>query len=79
MSTCLRHKIVKTRKSHQCFGCEEPIPIGDKAQCSVYVDNGTVYNFYLCLPCIDYRNKEDVEEFCQGDLRERLKQLEETK
>lgn len=48
----LSNSIVKTRKTHQCFGCLLKYPKGTKMDRSAYVDDGRAYSVYLCIPCL---------------------------
>ena len=67
----LREKIVKVRKEHSCFGCNDKINKGQKAL-SMTVVNDSIYNLYECMECIEYKMTicvkcTDKECFCEND------------
>lgn len=53
MGTTLTDKVVKTRKSHQCFGCGKIYEKGSKMRYNTYAFEGTVDSSYWCETC-DY-------------------------
>ena len=80
MSETLRYKTVKTRKAHRCFGCGRLFPKGAIMEFSVFADNGTLNNCYLCQTCLDVLDeRRDISEFCFGELMEDALELEREK
>lgn len=57
MVELLRTKHVKTRKPHKCFACLEEFPAGTEMQVSTNVDDGHIYNLYICEKCEEFMNK----------------------
>ena len=53
MIDCLDRKIVKVKKSHQCFGCCRKFEKGSELERAAYADQGTAYSIYTCQTCVD--------------------------
>lgn len=76
MSQIISAKYVKTRKSHQCFGCAREFPEGSILNREAVEDGGTVFTAYMCGDCEEYmRERYPFEEFCFGDLREAVLEM----
>ena len=54
MCNIIDRRIVKTRKPHRCFGCHSTIPASANAERSTNVDDGRIYNIYLCEDCMEF-------------------------
>ena len=54
MCDVIDQRIVKTRKSHRCFGCLEMIPTGSNVLRSTITDGGEIYANYLCKDCMAF-------------------------
>lgn len=76
MSESLNPHMVKTRKSHVCFGCGREFPAGTKMERSGVADGG-VWTCYLCETCLSITQKMKYgDEFGHGDLREEALEIE---
>ena len=49
--TCLKDKLVKTRKDHLCFGCQRKFLKGSELHSRTSVDQGDIWTTYLCHAC----------------------------
>lgn len=49
----LRTDIVKIRKEHKCLACCRSFPKGTEMQLQVNIDEGRIFNVYLCDTCED--------------------------
>ena len=56
MIDCLDRKIVKVRKTRQCFGCLRKFERGQELERACYADEGTVYSLYTCDTCLQVLN-----------------------
>lgn len=67
----LREKIVKTRKSHKCWGCAEEYPTGSAMLSVTGAEDGTVATTYWCPVCEDYmRNYFEEGDDCEfGEIK----------
>ena len=69
-------KIVKTRKSHVCFGCGRSFPKGTKMETSNIVDGG-IWVCRLCKSCqIASSELSCDDEYGFSELRERALEIE---
>jgi len=74
MSDLLSYGVVKTRKSHKCFGCLASIPQGANAERNVCRGDNGLYTIYLCLDCAYFEKTlpddywEPNEGYREGDL-----------
>ena len=77
MLTVLSHKIVKTRKPCQCFGCLRIIPVGSDVQTTTQVDEGKFSVVRLCEVCCNFVNTYiDYDDFyCEGELKRNEEEL----
>lgn len=48
------------RKERECVRCHSTIAVGDHAICRAVKTDGTIKNFYFCLPCIDRMKEERI-------------------
>ena len=77
MSDVLTEKVVKTRKSHICFGCGRQFPKDTKMIYQTVADGGAVNTFYICDTCWEIMGRMDYwDEFGYGELREEALELE---
>jgi len=66
---CLANKMVKTRKSHHCWGCRSNIPIGSKVRYVKTADNGVILSAYWCGVCeAIIAELDDTDDFNYGDI-----------
>lgn len=79
MSEVIGRKMVKTRKSHVCFGCGREFPPGSRMESSFVVD-GKPWSCYLCQTCLTVESElyPTWNEYCFGELRERALAIEAT-
>jgi len=67
-------KTVKTRKSHNCWGCAKEYPAGTEMKYSVAVDGGDFSSCYWCDDCEEILSRLDhwmlEEGFVFGELVE---------
>ncbi len=50
----ISRKQVKTRSSHQCWGCGKDFPIGSSMERQTEADGGQIWSVYWCDVCMDY-------------------------
>ena len=72
MTRVLEDKQAKTRKTHQCYGCQRSFPAGSKMRCfnAVSQDN-EIYSLYFCEKCDEHSkdwSDEDWEVTRKGDI-----------
>ncbi len=71
------HKIVKTRKPHNCWGCTKELPIGGMVQVVTSVDDNMINSVYWCDDCRDYMDTlESVDRqfgFEYGELKDQIR------
>lgn len=71
MSNVIKHKTVKTKKDHKCFGCGRKFEKGSILTSVTSVDGGEISTNYWCDVCNEYWDKfmdsEDLIYF--GDLK----------
>ena len=79
MSEVIGRKMVKTRKSHVCFGCGRELPPGSRME-SRFVVDGKPWSCYLCQTCLPVESElyPTWNEYCFGELRERALAIEAT-
>lgn len=69
--TVLTQSVVKTRKTHCCYGCNHPFPNGSTLLSSAIAWEGKMYTTYLCQDCyyesINWSNHE-WESIFPGDI-----------
>jgi len=53
---CIKNKIVKTKKHHECFSCLRNFPPGTKMNYWVGKYEGDFCTSYSCLTCVDIMN-----------------------
>lgn len=70
-------KMVKTRKEHECFGCGELIPKGEKAVSATAKEDDRHKRFHLHTKCNQaiVRNKIIVYKNCVVDLKEEAERM----
>lgn len=70
MADILRWSEIKTRKSHECFGCGLIYAPGTKMVYSACADEGTIRNYYWCKTCQEYiaRHIDRGEDIYEGSL-----------
>ena len=62
-------KINKTRKEHQCFGCNKKFSAGSRLWYQSGVWDGDFYSSYMCGPCRQELYRGDYADgFSEGDL-----------
>ncbi len=59
MSTPLWTKMVKTRKSHRCWGCGKEFPPGTQLECATEVEGGHIMSIYWCDTCLKFADAFD--------------------
>jgi len=59
-------KKVKTRKSHQCWGCTKEIPIGIEVDRTINIDGNSIGTAYWCPQCAVLWGKLSMED--QSDV-----------
>lgn len=70
MSDLLSYGVVKTRKSHKCFGCLTPIPQGANAEQNVCRGDSGLYTIYLCEDCIAFEKTLPADYWIDGEYGE---------
>lgn len=72
----LRHKEVKTRKEHSCWGCRELIPKGTLVTNIVNTDGGDIMTTYWCAPCQEWvdESDDDGDGFLEGEVGDERKE-----
>ncbi|WP_340012406.1 hypothetical protein MHI32_11935 [Paenibacillus sp. FSL H7-0690] len=70
-------KLVKTRKFHRCFGCNETIPEKtDGIRFTKLANEGRVYSTYTCARCEEWiKNNHgyfEDGEYYRGDIKEAM-------
>jgi hypothetical protein len=65
MGELITQKVVKTRKSHKCWGCAKEFPIGSTLLTLVEKDNGLINKSYWCSSCRIIINS-DPESYVDG-------------
>jgi hypothetical protein len=64
-------RMVKTRKSHRCFGCRKEFPKGRRILYNKGLFDGKFFSGYLCSPCDKVRHNGDYRDgYSEGELRE---------
>ena len=68
------HGKVKTRKSHHCWGCMKPIPIGSTVKKTTTVDSGEISSAWWCDICDAFFGTlsmyDQMDGFTYGELRD---------
>ena len=57
---------VKTRATHECFGCLKEFPEGTQMVASTNVSDNCIYTIYYCLKCDQIMNEHN-NEMLDGD------------
>lgn len=71
-------KKVKTRKSHNCWGCTDEYPAGSEMKAVTCTDGGKIETIYWCNTCDSYLRKHRAEldpwndGFTYGAIREEM-------
>ncbi len=70
----LSHKLVKTRKAHQCFSCFRLFPAGSELYKWTSVYEGSICSGYTCHTCNEIfdLSEHDGDGFPEGYTRECL-------
>ena len=72
MGEILSYKVVKTRATHNCFGCGRPFQSGTLMARASCADGGHAFTYHLCQTCESVSHNRDIlaegEEFCYGEL-----------
>lgn len=71
MCRLISEKVVTTRKTHQCFGCEQVYLKGVRLRAKRSCGDGRIYTLYLCDRCHDASKRFPYGGvYYQGDLKE---------
>ena len=73
MVEVLSSKVVTTKTPHNCWGCGNPIPIGERVEHTTCIDMG-ILSMYWCGICSEFMGTLDSYDtengFCYGELKE---------
>ena len=61
MVQVLHSKQVTTRAPHDCWGCEMPVPIGEKAERTTGIESNRIASIYWCGTCQDFLQALDFD------------------
>ena len=69
--TCLKNKLIVTRKSHMCFGCERVFNRGTRMTRRVTIErHENPFGYYLCHKCDEVSRRWGDHRYGQGELRD---------